>query len=423
MPVHHGGTEGAKLLDNIAQLATCRAEGGQGEIHAIADAALVWEGETIRWVGPRNELPPAYAGAERHDAGGRLVIPGLIDCHTHLAFGGWRADEFEQRIRGRSYLEIASEGGGIARTVRLTRETSDAELIARAEGFLCQMLALGVTTVECKSGYGLDREHELRLLRVYRSLAGRQPVRLVPTFLGAHTVPLEFRDDRAGYLSLLIDELIPAVAREHLAAFCDVFVERSAFTLDEARRILRAGQAAGLEAKLHADQLSAGGGAELAAELGAVSADHLECASDEGVAAMARAGVVAVSLPIASLYLGQAPLAARRWIDAGVPVAVATDFNPGSAPSVHLPFALTLACTLQRMTPAEALKGATVIAARAVGLESRVGSLEAGKAADFCVIEAPDVNHWLYHLRANACHTTVIAGRAAWAVEGSTLQR
>jgi imidazolonepropionase len=285
------------------------------------------------------------------------------------------------------------------------------------------MLALGVTTVECKSGYGLDREHELRLLRVYRTLAGMQPVRLVPTFLGAHVVPPEYRDDRAGYLSLLIDDLVPCIARERLAAFCDVFVERSAFTVDEARRLLRAAQTAGLGAKLHADQLSEGGGAELAAELGAVSADHLECASEAGIAAMARAGVVAVSLPLASLYLGLRPAPARRWIEAGGAVAVATDFNPGSAPSYHLPFALTLACTLQRMTPAEALKGATVIAARAVGLEAQVGSLEVGKAADFAVIDAPDAAHWLYHLRPNACRATVVAGRQGWTRPGFSLER
>jgi len=411
-----------RLLENIAQLATCRAEGGQGDVHAIEDAALVWQGETIRWVGPRRELPPEYAAWERIDAGGRLVIPGLVDCHTHLAFGGWRAKEFEQRIQGRSYLEIAAAGGGITRTMRLTRAASEAELTERAAGFLREMGALGVTTVECKTGYGLDREHELRLLRVYRTLAAAQPIRLVPTFLGAHVVPPEYRDDRGGYLDLLIDDLLPTIARERLAAFCDVFVERSAFTVDEARRLLRAAQAVGLGAKLHADQLTQGGGAELAAELGAVSADHLECASEAGISAMARAGVVAVSLPLASLYLGQVPAPARLWIEAGVAVAVATDFNPGSAPSYHLPFALTLACTLQRMTPAEALKGATVLAARAVGLEPRVGSLEPGKAADFALIDAPDVNHWLYHLRANACRLTVIGGRPAWAAEGFTLQ-
>lgn len=407
-----------KLLENIAQLATCRAEGAQGEIHAIANAALVWDGDTIVWVGARRELPPAYRGAETLDAGGGLVVPGLVDCHTHLAFGGWRADEFEQRLLGRSYLDIAAAGGGIARTMRLTRAASEAELVERSTAFLHEMLRLGVTTAECKSGYGLDRAHELALLRVYRTLAAAQPVRIVPTFLGAHVVPPEFRDDRAGYLSLLIDDLLPQIARERLAAFCDVFVETSAFTVDEARRLLRAARSLGLGAKLHADQLSQGGGAELAAEVGAVSADHLECASEAGIVAMTRAGVVAVSLPLASLYLGQAPVPARRWIEAGAAVAVATDFNPGSAPSYHLPFALTLACTLQRMTPAEALKGATVIAARAVGLEGRIGSLEPGKAADFAVVDAPDVNHWLYHLRPNACRATVVAGRIAWAAEG-----
>jgi imidazolonepropionase len=402
------------LLDNIGQLATCRAAGRQGDIHPIADAALAWEGSTIRWVGRRADLPAEYGGAARFDAGGGLVIPGLVDCHTHLAFGGWRAEEFEQRLLGRSYLEIAAAGGGIARTMRLTRAAGDEELAARATGFLRDMLSLGVTTVECKSGYGLDREHELRLLRLYRRLADSQPVRLVPTFLGAHVVPPEFRDDRGGYLALLRDELIPEIGREGLASFCDVFVERSAFSVDEARELFAAARRAGLRPKLHADQLSAGGGAELAAEVEAVSADHLECASHTGIAAMARAGVVAVSLPLASLYLGQTPAPARRWLEAGVAVAVATDFNPGSAPSYHLPFALTLACTLQRMTPAEALKGATIIAARAVGFEQSVGSLEPGKAADFAVIDAPDVIHWLYHLRANACRATVIAGAVGW---------
>jgi imidazolonepropionase len=404
-----------KLLHNISQLATCRADGGQGEIHDIADAALVWQGETIRWVGARADLPSEFSAAERIDAGGGLVIPGLVDCHTHLAFGGWRAEEFEQRIGGRNYLEIAQGGGGIARTVRLTREASEQALVERSAGFLREMLALGVTTVECKSGYGLDRENELKLLRVYRALARMQPVRLVPTFLGAHIVPPEHRTHREKYVQLLIEELIPVVARDKLAVFCDVFVEASAFTVDEARRILLAGREAGLAPKLHADQLTSGGGAELAAAVGAASADHLDQASATGIAAMARAGVVAVSLPIATLYLGQQPMPARRFIEAGVPVAVATDFNPGSAPSYHLPLAMTLACTLQRMTPAEALKGATCYAARALGLGGRAGTLEAGRPADFAVIDAPSVNHWLYHFRASACKTTVIGGAVRWA--------
>ncbi|HEY0351010.1 MAG TPA: imidazolonepropionase [Gemmatimonadales bacterium] len=403
-----------KVLANIGQLATCRAQGGQGDIHVIPNAAMVWDDGLIRWVGPERDLPLEYRNAERIDAGGRLVIPGLIDCHTHLAFGGWRADEFEQRIRGRSYLEIAKAGGGIASTVRQTRAATEQQLLDRAGQFLEAMLALGVTTVECKSGYGLNEETELKLLRVYRRLAQEQPVRLVSTFLGAHVVPAEFKDNRAGYVDLLVNRLIPAVARESLAACCDVFVEESAFSVDEARRILRAAQQAGLAAKLHADQLTDSGGAELAAELGALSADHLEHISEAGILALARAGVVAVSLPLASLYLGQTPLPARGLIQAGVPVAVATDFNPGTAPSYHLPLALTLACTLQRMTPAESLKGATLYAARAVGLESTLGSLEPGKAADFALINAPDVNHWLYHFRPNACVLTTIGGSTRW---------
>jgi imidazolonepropionase len=405
---------GLKLLHNIRQLATCRAEGNQREIHSIPDAALVWDEGTIVWVGSERDALQNFASAERLDAGGRLVIPGLIDSHTHLAFAGWRAEEFEQRLLGRSYLEIAREGGGIASTVRLTRAATEQELFERCAGFLAQMLRLGITTVECKSGYGLERDTELRLLRVYQRLTRAQPIRLVPTFLGAHIVPPEYCHDRAGYLDLLTNQLIPEIAREQLALCCDVFVEESAFSVDEARRVLLAGQAAGLAAKLHADQLSSGGGAELAAELGALSADHLECISDPGIAAMASAGVVAVSLPLASLYLRQAPMPARRLIDAGVPVAVASDFNPGSAPSFHLPLAMTLACTLQGMTPAESLKGATCYGARAVGLEASRGSLEPGKAADFVIIDAPDVNHWLYHFRDNASVATFIGGKVQW---------
>jgi imidazolonepropionase len=276
------------------------------------------------------------------------------------------------------------------------------------------MLALGVTTVECKSGYGLTLDAELKLLRVYRQLAAEQPVHIVPTFLGAHIVPLEYRNNREGYVDLIVTSMIPEIAREKLAACCDVFVEESAFSVGEARRILNAAQRFGLSAKLHADQLSSGGGAELAAELGALSADHLEQISTAGVSAMAAAGVVAVSLPLASLYLGQPAMPARRLIDAGVAVAVATDFNPGSAPSYHLPLALTLACTFQRMTPHEALKGATIYAARAVGLETVTGSLEPGKAADFALLDATDVNQWIYHFRPNACVRTVIGGITRW---------
>lgn len=403
------------VMRNIGVLATCAAEGGQGDIHPITNAALAWEGGRITWVGRDEDLPGQYAEDSLYiGQSGMLIIPGLVDCHTHLAFGGWRAHEFVERIQGRTYQEIAAAGGGIASTVAQTHAISSEALLDKCASFLHGMLSLGVTTVECKSGYGLTVREELRLLRVYRELAAAGPQRLVPTLLGAHTIPPEMRDRREAYVDLVIGEMIPAVAREHLATCCDVFVERGAFTVDEARRILRAARAAGLRPKLHADQLSDGGGAALAAEVGAISADHLEHASDSGIAAMAEAGVVAVSLPLATLYLGQSPMPARRFIDGGVPVAVATDFNPGSAPSYHLPLALTLACTMQRMTPAEALKGATIYAARAVGLEAEIGSLEPGKRADFVLIDAPSVDQWLYNFRANACCVTHIAGVAAW---------
>lgn len=402
------------LLRNIGQLATCRVPGGQGNIHVIPGAALVWNGPMIQWVGPESELPAQFQGLESFDARQRLVIPGLVDCHTHLAFGGWRAGEFEQRIRGSSYLEIAQSGGGINATVALTRRTSSQELLQRCRNFLEDMVRLGVTTVECKSGYGLDEETELRLLRVYRDLQEDSSVDVIPTFLGAHVVPPEYRDRRSDYIRLLTDTLIPAVAREGLADFCDVFVEASAFSIEEAREILSAAKQSGMGLKLHADQLTSGGGAELAAEMNAASADHLECVSVPGIQALADAGVVAVSLPLASLYLNHPAVPARALIDAGAAVAVATDFNPGSAPSYHLPLAMMLACTLQRMTPGEALKGATLYAARAIGRDTVTGSLEVGKRADFAVIDAIDVAHWLYHFRANACVMTVSRGTIRW---------
>lgn len=402
------------LLRNIGLLATCRADGEQDDLHAVPRAALAWADGKIVWAGPEAELPARFQREEERDAGGRLVIPGLVDCHTHLAFAGWRADEFERRLRGESYLAIAAGGGGIAATVRATRAASEEELLRRCAGFLEQMLALGVTTVECKSGYGLDPESERKLLRVYRRLAELGPQRIVPTFLGAHAVPPEYRDRPAAYVDLLVKEVIPAVAAEGLARCCDVFVEESAFSPDDARRILQAARRAGLAPKVHADQLSPLGGAEVAAEAGALSADHLEQISDAGIRALREAGVVAVSLPLASLYLGRPPMPARRLIAAGVRVAVASDFNPGTAPSYHLPLALTLACVAQRMTPAEALKGATIVAARAVGLEGQAGSLEPGKAADFAIVDAPDVAHWLYHFRPNACVETVIGGVTRW---------
>jgi imidazolonepropionase len=401
------------LLTNIGSLARCLPQGPQSELHVVRGAALAWNGDRIAWVGPASDLPERFRGWPAEDAGGRLVVPGLVDCHTHLAFAGWRAAEFEQRLQGRSYLEIAAAGGGINSTVARTRAATSEALLARCREHLRAMAALGVTTVEAKSGYGLSEEHEIRLLEIYRELSGG-PGRLVATLLAAHTVPPEYKSCRSDYVELVAERIIPRAAREGLARFCDVFVEESAFTVAEARRILEAGKRHGLRPRLHADQLSSCGGAELAAEVGAASADHLERVSAEGIRRLAEAGVVGVSLPFASLYLGVAPLPARKLLEAGVPVAVATDFNPGSAPSYHLPMAMTLACTMQRMTPAEVLKGATIVAARVLGLDGDVGSLEAGKSADFAVIDAESVEEWLYHLRANACVRTVARGAELW---------
>lgn len=398
------------VLQNISQLATCPPLGEQQDAGLIRNAALAWRNQEVLWVGPHHEMPAEFRHEPVTDCGGRLVIPGLVDCHTHLCFGGWRGDEFEQRLRGASYQEIASSGGGIKSTVAATRGASMGSLERKAREHLDGMLSLGTTTVECKSGYGLDLDNELKQLEVYRRLANHHQVTLIPTFLGAHVVPREFQNDRAGYVGLLCDTLIPAVARLNLARFCDIFVEDGAFEVKEARQILTAARHHGLGIKIHADQLSNGGGALLAAEMGAVSAEHLEYISNDGIQALAEAGVVAVSLPLASLYLRERYMPARRLLDAGVAVAVATDFNPGSAPSYHLPLALTLACLNQGMTPVEALMGATTVAAQAVGLQGSAGSLLPGCQADFALIDAPNLNHWLYHFKDNACIGVVKKG-------------
>jgi imidazolonepropionase len=398
------------VLTNIGLLASCREEGGQDAIHTIPRAALAWRGTDIAWVGPAEALPLEYRHDERIDVQGRLVVPGLVDCHTHLAFAGWRADEIEERMSGRTYQELAAAGGGIARTVAVTRATGTGVLVDRCASWLAQMVRLGVTTVEAKSGYGLDVDNEIRLLEVYEALRQTQSVRVVSTLLAAHVVPREYAGRRQEYVEMVCGDVIPVVARRSLARFADVFVEESAFTPDEARTILRCAREHGLGAKLHVDQLTDGGGAALAAELNAVSADHLECVSAEGISRLARAGTVAVTLPLAALYLGRPVAPARRLIAAGVPVAIATDFNPGTAPTYYLPLAMLLAATLQRMTPAEVLKGVTIVAARAIGEASVAGSIEPGKRADFAVIDAPDVNHWVYHFAPNSCHSTYIAG-------------
>ena len=398
------------VLRNIGQLATCPADAVQQDAGLISNAALVVEGNKISWVGSEQQLPDCFTTLDYTDCQQRLLIPGLIDCHTHLCFGGWRGDEFEQRLQGHNYQEIAAAGGGIRSTVAATRSDTAEQLLEKALHSLTGMLDLGITTVECKSGYGLAESAELKQLQVYRQLDQQQPVDLVPTFLGAHMVPDEYRDKRDEYVRLLCDVLIPAVSQQNLAQFCDVFVEEGAFSISEAKQILDTAKRAGLGLKVHADQLSNGGGAQLAASLGAVSAEHLEYADDAGIKALSDAGTVAVSLPLASLYLREPYVRARQMLEAGVRVAVATDFNPGSAPSYHLPLAMTLACINQQMTPQEVLMGVTTVAARAVAAEQQIGSLLPGYDADIAIIDSPSVNHWLYHFRANACCGVVKAG-------------
>ena len=398
------------VLRNIGQLATCSADAAQQDAGLLGAAALVIENERIAWVGNELQLPESYTHLESIDCGQRLVIPGLIDCHTHLCFGGWRGDEFEMRLQGHSYQAIAAAGGGIRSTVAATRADSAEQLLKKALCSLEGILDLGVTTLECKSGYGLEQTAELKQLQVYRQLNDLQSVELIPTFLGAHMVPDEYQQDREAYVRLLCEVLIPAIGDQKLARFCDVFVEEGAFSIAEARKILNTAKSSGLGLKVHADQLTSGGGAQLAAELGAVSAEHLEYADPDGIAALAQAGTVAVSLPLASLYLGERYIPAREMLDAGVRVAVATDFNPGSAPSYHLPLAMTLACLNQRMTPQEVLMGVTTIAARAISAERRIGSLLPGFDADIAIIDAPSINHWLYHFRANACCGVIKSG-------------
>lgn len=392
-----------QVLAHIAELATCPPDTAQDDAGIIRDAALVIAGEAIAWVGPMQDLPQEYRNEETIDCHGRLVTPGLVDCHTHLCFGGWRGDEFEMRLAGASYQEIAAAGGGIISTVAATREGTADDLERKAAKALKNILALGVTTLECKSGYGLDETNEIKQLEIYRRLDKTQAVDLVPTFLGAHIVPPEYRQDRDRYISLLCDTLIPEIASRGLAEFCDAFVEQGAYTIQEAKRIFTVARQHGLKIKLHADQLSDGGGAKLAAEFEAVSAEHLEYINEQGISALAKSGTVAVSLPLASLYLDERYLPARTLLEAGVRVAVATDFNPGSAPSYHLPLAMTLACLNQGMTPQEVLNGVTSVAARAIDRQDRIGSLLPGYRADIAVIDSPNLNHWLYHFVPNAC--------------------
>lgn len=391
---------GNAALINIGSLAVCPNTNSQDEIGIINDAAISWENGVITFVGKESDLL-TNNDTKKIDAKRAFVVPGLIDCHTHLAFAGWREREFSMRILGNSYLEIEQAGGGIVSTVEKTRAASLVELKERCHGFLKAMLRKGVTSLEAKSGYGLSLESEIKLLNVYAELKNESVQTIVPTFLGAHTFPKEYKQDHASYIKIIMQQMLPQVAAGKLATFCDIFVEKSAFSEADAEMILGRAKELGFKIKLHADQFSDSSGAKLACKFKATSADHLECTDDAGAALLAEANVIAVMLPLASLYTNQKAADARKFINAGCRLAVATDFNPGSAPSFDLPLAMFLGCTLNRLTPAEALKAATINAAVAIGIEDRCGSLQVGKEADLVLIDANSVEDWMYHQRDN----------------------
>lgn len=402
---------------NIGQLVTLagparpRVGGELRELGAIENAAMLIEDGRIVAAGPQSQLQTKGLPHAVLDAEGRCVTPGFVDAHTHLVFAGNRADEFEQRVAGATYQQIAAAGGGILRTVRATRAAGEDELLAETRRHRDWMLRAGTTTIEAKSGYGLERETELKMLRVLRRLNEEGPARIVPTLLAAHTIPAEFAGRREGYVRWVAGELIPEVAAERLAAFCDVFCDEHAFAVDEARLVLAAARRHGMRLRIHAEQFRAGTGAALAAELGAATADHLETASAETLAALREAAVQPVLLPGSVFALGRSEYpAARKMIDLGLGIVLATDFNPGSSPVASMPFILSLACLQMRLTPAEALSAATINAAYSVGMGEDIGSLEAGKQADFLIHEFPDYRELAYYIAAPLRPRVFIAG-------------
>lgn len=393
------------LIEHLDQLFTVagpgpRAGARQGDITAIVDGAVAVNGATIVAAGPTAEVRAAVTVTPATivvDGRGRSLVPGFVDPHTHVVFAGDRRDELRRRLSGAGYAEIAAAGGGILSTVRATRAATEEALAAQTLGRLSEMLKAGTTTAESKSGYGLDIETEVRMLRVSHALSAMQPIELTTTFIGAHEVPPEYRGRQAEYVRHVIEDMLPAAAPH--AEWCDVFCDKGFFTPEESRAILEAGKALGLKPRIHADELAASGGAEVAAAVGARSADHLIYATPHGIAAMAAAGVTATLLPCAAFYLKLGQFApARAFINAGVPVALATDVNPGGGFSPSMPFVMTLACFAMGMTFEEALVASTINAAASLDRQDRIGSLEPGKQFDAVLISGPAINL----LRANA---------------------
>jgi imidazolonepropionase len=394
----------ALAVINCSQLVTLsgparpRTGAEMRELSIIEDGAMLVRDRLIERVGARREIEPLVeANCDVVDAGGRVVMPGFVDAHAHPVFAGTRVDEYEERASGVTYQEIAARGGGIKSTVRRTRAATQKQLVEAGRRYSEWFLRTGTTTVEAKSGYGLTVEDELKILRAIHQLDAETPLNYVPTFLGAHDVPEEYRERRDDYVALVIEEMLPRVAREKLAEYCDVFCEARVFSLEESRRILTAARNVGLGLRLHADQLSLSGGALLAAELRAATADHLEHTDAAGIAALKSAGVQPVLLPGSVYALGSTRYpAAREMIDAGLSVVLATDFNPGSSPVPSMTMILSLASTHLKMTPAESLTAATINAAYSLGRGAAAGSLETGKRADFVIHDCADYREIAY---------------------------
>ena len=409
------------LFVNAAQVVTCagapRARAGRemSNLEVLADATVAVQGEKIVAVGKRGQIEKDYPGAGEVDCHNRVLTPGLVDSHTHAIFARPRYEEQEMRAAGIDYKEIAKRGGGIHSSVRHLRAASDEDLYAAALPRLNRLASYGTTTVEVKSGYGLSVEDELRILRVIARLQAAVPMRIVPTWLGAHEIPVEFRERKNGrseYIDLLINELLPLVARDKLAKFADVFCEPGVFTVGETREILGAAASAGLLLKLHADELDGSGGAELAAELRATSADHLAAISPEGVRALVEAKTVATLLPGTMLFLGRAKQApARALIDGGAAVALATDFNPGTSPTFNFPLIMTLGVSQLRMSASEALIAVTVNGAAALGVAAETGQLAPGFSADIALFEADDYRELAYWYGDRRCTASWSRGK------------
>ncbi len=412
----------ALLITGAAQLLTLRGRAPRrgaalSDLGIIKQGALLVRDGLIAATGSAAKLEalPEAQSAERLDVGGRVILPGFVDSHTHLVFPASRVEEYEMRVAGATYEQIAAKGGGILSTVRKLREATAGSLKLRALAALRQFAAHGTTTLEAKSGYGLDLAGEIKILALQKELASAQPLDIVSTFLGAHTVPAEFRRKTRGadlYISLLIGKILPEVARAGLAEFCDVFCDRGTFSVEQAQRVLEAGKALGLTPRLHAEQLARTGAAQLAIRLGAASCDHLEKISTADIRALAGSNTVATLLPGCTFHLGlthHAP--ARELIDAGAVVALATDFNPGTSPTLSMPMILSLACARLGMSPAEAIAAATINAAYALHRHSRIGSLEVGKFADLAVFDVADYREIPYYFGVNHCWMTLKRGK------------